>query len=151
MKINKNLLLIAALIVGTIGFTNCGGGDTKTNTAANNSNKTVATTNTATPANTTTPANTEAPKNTEVAKTTETTGDKIGVPECDEYIEKYEACLNSKVPEAQRAMFKSSFETMRKTWKESAANPQAKAALATGCKQAIETAKTSMSSFACTW
>src|SRR5262245_50730836 len=28
------------------------------------------------------------------------TGDKIGVPECDEYIEKVEACLNSKVPEA---------------------------------------------------
>lgn len=145
MKINKNALLIAALIVGTIGFTNCGSGVTNTtNAPANNSNKTVATTNAATP------ANTEAPKNTEAAKT-ETTGDKIGVPECDEYIEKYEACLNSKVPEAQRAMFKSSFETMRKTWKESAANPQAKASLATGCKQAIETAKTSMSSFACTW
>lgn len=147
MKIHKNALLIVALIAGTIGFTNCGG-DTKT--ATNNSNTTVANAKPATtnaPTNSTTPANTTTPANNEVA----TTGDKVGVPECDEYIEKYEACLNSKVPEAQRAMYKSSFETMRKSWKEAAANPQAKAALATGCKQAMETAKTALGSYACTW
>jgi uncharacterized membrane protein len=91
---------------------------------------------------TTTPASTTA---------STSTGDKIGVPECDEYIEKVEACLNSKVPEAQRGMFKSSFETVRKQWKETAANPQAKAGLATGCKQAMETAKQAYSSFGCTW
>jgi hypothetical protein len=79
------------------------------------------------------------------------TGDKIGVPECDEYIEKVEACLNSKVPEAQRGVFKSSFETVRKQWKETAANPQAKAGLATGCKQALDIAKQTYSSFSCTW
>lgn len=138
MKINKKAFLIVALIAGTIGFTNCGSGD-KPATTANNSNTAVVTTNTKTTTN------------TEVVKSDAPVGDKIGVPECDEYIEKYEACLNSKVPEAQRTMFKSSFETMRKTWKDAAANPQAKAALATGCRQATENAKQAMGAYSCNW
>ena len=136
IKLNKSLLLTAALIVGTMGFANCGSAETTKNTTAN--------TNTAT-------VNAKPAATTEVVKTDAPAGDKVGVPECDEYIEKYEACLNSKVPEAQRTMFKSSFETMRKTWKETAANPQAKAALATGCKQALETAKGTMGAYACNW
>ncbi len=134
IKLNKNALLIAVLLVGTIGFASCSSAPTTTN-SGNNAvvvNK---------PANAT----------TNVTKTETTTGDKIGVAECDEYIEKYEACINSKVPEAQRAMLKTSFEAQRKAFKDAAANPQAKAGLATGCKQAIETAKQSTSAYACAW
>lgn len=135
IKLNKNALLIAVLLIGTIGFANCSSAPT----ATNNGNTAVAV-NTK-PANTTTDA----------TKTETMTGDKIGVPECDEYIEKYEACVNSKVPEAQRAMLKAPFEAQRKAFKDAAANPQAKAGLATGCKQAIETAKQSMSAYSCAW
>ena len=78
-------------------------------------------------------------------------GDKIGIAECDDYIAKVEACINGKVPEAQRGVFKSSFETVRKQWKETAANPQAKEALATGCKQALDAAKQAYASFGCVW
>ncbi len=134
IKLNQNALLIAVLLIGTIGFANCSSAPTTTN-SGNNAvvvNK---------PANTT----------TNVPKTETATGDKIGVAECDEYIEKYEACINSKVPEAQRAMLKSSFEAQRNAFKTAAANPQAKAGLATGCKQAIETAKQSMSAYSCAW
>ena len=134
IKLNKNALLIAVLLVGTIGFASCSSAPTTTN-SGNNAvvvNK---------PANAT----------TNVTKTETTTGDKIGVAECDEYIEKYEACINSKVPEAQRTMLKTSFEAQRKAFKDAAANPQAKAGLATGCKQAIETAKQSTSAYACAW
>ncbi|MCY7344853.1 MAG: hypothetical protein LH614_01430 [Pyrinomonadaceae bacterium] len=70
---------------------------------------------------------------------TASSGDKIGVPECDEYIEKYEACVKGKVPEAARGLMQSSIEQMRKSWKQVAAQPQAGAALAGGCKQARET------------
>jgi len=134
IKLNKNALLIAVLLVGTIGFASCSSAPTTTN-SGNNAvvvNK---------PANAT----------TNVTKTETTTGDKIGVAECDEYIEKYEACINSKVPEAQRAILKTSFEAQRKAFKDAAANPQAKAGLATGCKQAIETAKQSTSAYSCAW
>ena len=78
-------------------------------------------------------------------------GDKIGVAECDEYIQKYEACINSKVPESMRATVKGSLDTARKMWKDAAATPQGKAGLATACKQALETAKTSMGSYGCSW
>ncbi len=82
---------------------------------------------------------------------TTASGDKVGVAECDEYIQKYEACLNGKVPAAAQATYKQSLDTMRTTWKKAAETPQGKAALAQGCKTALETAKTSMSSFGCTW
>lgn len=83
--------------------------------------------------------------------TTTASGDKVGVPECDEYIQKYEACVNSKVPESMRATVKGSLDTARKMWKDAAATPQGKAGLATACKQALETAKTSMGSYGCSW
>lgn len=147
IRINKNALLIAVLLIGTIGFANCSSAPTTNTTVVNtkpaNTNTVATTTNTVI-------ANTNAGNTTTDVVKTEP-GDKIGVPECDEYIEKYEACINTKVPEAQRAAFKPSFEAIRKGWKESASNPQTKAALAGGCKQAIETAKQSMSTFSCTW
>ncbi len=82
-----------------------------------------------------------------------TSGDSVGVPECDEYIKKYEACLTSitaKAPQAAPGM-KTAFEAQRKAFKDAAANPSSKATLATTCKQAIENAKQSTSSFSCTW
>lgn len=133
IKSNKNALLTAVLLVGTIGFANC----TTAPTAINNGNTVVVTK----PAGATTDA----------AKTETAAGDKVGVPECDEYIQKYEACINSKVPEAQRAMFKTSFESARQSWKAAAANPQTKTTLASVCKQAQESAKQSMTAFSCAW
>ncbi len=68
-------------------------------------------------------------------------GDKIGVAECEEYIAAWEKCYE-KMPEAAKTAAKSSFEMQRKAWKDQAAaleqNPQAKAALASACKQAIQ-------------
>ena len=78
-------------------------------------------------------------------------GDKIGVAECDEFIQKYEACVNSKVPETARTMVKANLDSMRNAWKQAAATPQGKAGLATGCKQALEQAKTTMGSYGCSW
>jgi hypothetical protein len=83
--------------------------------------------------------------------TTTASADKVGVPECDEYITKVEACLTAKVPEAARATYKSTLDTMRTSWKKAAETPQGKAGLAQGCKAALEQAKTSMSSFGCSW
>jgi hypothetical protein len=141
IKLNKTILLAAALLCATLGFTGCGGGGT-TNTTTNSGNNVV--TNANKPANTTTaPAN-----NTSTTSTTTTTGDKIGVAECDEYIEKLEACLTS-APEASRSMVKTNLDTMRKQWKDAASTTQGKAGLATGCKAALDTAKQTYSY--CKW
>jgi hypothetical protein len=78
-------------------------------------------------------------------------GDKIGVAECDDFIQKYEACVNSKVPESMRSMVRTNLDTMRTTWKKAAETPQGKAGLAQGCKQALDQAKTAMGSYGCSW
>jgi hypothetical protein len=80
-----------------------------------------------------------------------TTATEFGVPECDDYFKKYLACIDSKVPEAARAQVRQGLDQTKAAWKQAAANPDAKAALATGCKQATETAKTAMTAYGCTW
>ena len=87
--------------------------------------------------------------NTTTTSTTSTTTDKIGVPECDDYIAKYEACVNGKVPEMARAQFNSAMKTLRDSWRKAAATPEGKAGLAAGCKQATDQAKTSMKAYGC--
>jgi hypothetical protein len=84
-------------------------------------------------------------------KLTASSGEKIGIAECDDYIEKYEACITGKVPEAARAAMKSSFDQTRKTWKDLAANPQTKNSLASMCKQSKDAAQKSMEAFKCDW
>jgi len=147
MKSSTSAFLIGAVVCATAFIiAACGGAGTNTaaNTAANKSNTAVAT-NTA-PANTTA-ANTTAKTETAPA------GDSVGVAECDEYIKKYEACLTkiaAKNPQVEGPM-KTAFEAQRNAFKTGASTPQGKAALATTCKQAIETAKSTTSAYACEW
>ena len=77
-------------------------------------------------------------------------GDKIGVPECDEYIEKYSKCIGEKVPEAGRAAMKDAMDATVKAWKDAAA-AGGKDSLATGCKAALDAAKQATASMGCTW
>jgi len=90
------------------------------------------------PATTTTPATTATGAGTD-----------IGVPECDDFLTKYEACITGKVPEAARAQFNSSLKMWRDSWRQAASTPQGKAGLAQGCKMAAEQSKAALKSFGC--
>ena len=96
-----------------------------------------------------TTSNTNKTTTTTSTSTAPATGDKVGVPECDDYITKYEACVNGKVPEMARAQFNSTMKTLRDSWRQAASTPQGKAGLAAACKQATESAKTSMKAYGC--
>ncbi|TDR42426.1 hypothetical protein DFR29_1089 [Tahibacter aquaticus] len=78
------------------------------------------------------------------------TADSVGVPECDNYITKYVACVSGKVPEASRAQLQASLDQMRAAWKQAAATTDGKASLAQACAAASDAAKTSMQAFGCT-
>jgi hypothetical protein len=78
-------------------------------------------------------------------------GEKIGIPECDDFIANYDACVSSKVPEVARAQYKASIEQWRSGWKKLADNPQTKGTLAAACKQTAEQAKASMKAYNCTF
>jgi hypothetical protein len=99
------------------------------NSTTSNSNKTTTTTTTST-------------------STAPSTGDKIGVPECDDFIAKYEACT-AKVPEAGRAQYKDALAKWRTSWKQLAANPATKGTLAAACKQAADASAASWKAYGC--
>jgi hypothetical protein len=122
------LTLAAAMLAAA-----CGGGGTQTAPAQNK------------------PA---APPTTAAAKPPVAAGvadGDFGVKECDEYIRKYLACIDSKVPEAARAMVRQSLDTTKAQWKQAASTPEGRAGLATGCKSATDSAKQAMAAYGCQW
>ncbi len=139
------LMIVSVFVIGlALGFSACGGGTTTTT-----DNKKPADNK----ATETKPADNKSTENksTETKPAETSSADSVGVPECDEYIKKYEMCLNSKVPEAAKAATKDALDKTRKSWKDMAANPQTKAGLATACKTANDAAKSSMTAYGCEW
>ncbi len=82
---------------------------------------------------------------------TTSSGDKIGIPECDDYIAKYESCLRDKVPPAAKTALENSLKTARDNWKKAAENTQSRGTLAAACKQASDAAAASMKTYGCAW
>lgn len=76
--------------------------------------------------------------------------DKIGIPECDEYFEKYLKCIEDKMPDAAKETTKKALEDSVKAWKAAAEGP-GKDTLAQTCKTAMETAKKATESMGCEW
>jgi hypothetical protein len=101
------------------------------------------------------PAAKEAPRAAQTVPVTQaattTSAAEFGVPECDSYVKKYLACVDSKVPESARAMVRQSFDATRAQWKQAASTPQGKSGLASGCLQAEAAAKQAMAAYGCTW
>jgi hypothetical protein len=74
-----------------------------------------------------------------------------GVAACDDFLKKYEACVTSKIPAAQKATFQGQLDQMRKAWSDAAKAPGAKATLESTCKQSATQMKASMSAFGCSF
>lgn len=73
----------------------------------------------------------------------------VGIPACDEFLTKYEACLADKVPSAQQSMFKGQIEKMRTNWTALAKNPQTKPTLESACKTSADQMKAAVASYGC--
>lgn len=76
---------------------------------------------------------------------------ELGVPACDTFMKKYVACIESKVPAAERESFRQSLEGMKGLWKQMAATPEGRSALVTACTQAEAASKQAMTSYGCQW
>ena len=76
---------------------------------------------------------------------------EFGVPECDDYLKKYLACIDSKMPEAGRAMARQTLDQTKASWKQAASTPEGKSGLVMGCKAATDSAKTSMAAYGCSF
>jgi hypothetical protein len=130
---SKSLLLMLCLLTGLLVLA-CAKSDTNRNVAA--------------------PAGTNSSAASTPVTTTNTSasaGEKIGIPECDTFLTNYENCVTTKVPEAARASYKTAIANWRSSWKKLADNPQTKGTLANVCKTQLETARTQLKSYGCTF
>ena len=131
--LKKSLLILCVLSAAIlIGCSTTG----NTNSTTTNSNSSSGSTTASTPATTT---------------TTASAGDKVGVPECDEFLAKYEACVSGKVPELARAQYQSSLKQLKESWKKLAENPQTKGTLAAACKQSKEQTEAALKAYGCSF
>jgi hypothetical protein len=94
---------------------------------------------------------TRAPSPAATTPTTASTGEKVGVAECDNFITAYENCVSTKVPAAAQAQLKTAITTWRTEWKRIADNPQTRGTLASICKTQLETSRTQMKAYGCTF
>lgn len=135
--LRKSLLILAVLCAAFL--IGCSTSNNNSNSTATDGNKNTGVTAPSTPATTTT------------TSSSSTSGEKIGIAECDDFIAKYEDCITKNVPEAQKAQYESSLKQWRESWRQLAKNDMTKGTLAAACKQALESAKGSMKSYNCTF
>jgi hypothetical protein len=64
-----------------------------------------------------------------------------GIAACDDFLQKYDTCVTSKLPEAQRATYKAQLDQTRKMWLDMAKNPSAKSTMEGTCKQTTDAMK----------
>jgi hypothetical protein len=74
--------------------------------------------------------------------------EEIGIPECDEYVRKYESCLD-KVPDEARPKLRTALDEQQKQWRAAARDKFARDGAADQCRSAIATAKQTMSAYGC--
>jgi hypothetical protein len=103
------------------------------------------------PSNSTTPAPAGSVVTNKNTNSSVAAADKIGVEECDRFLTEYDNCVSSKVPEANRAQYKTGIAQWRASWKKLAENPATKGTLAGICKTTLENARAQMKSFNCTF
>ena len=91
------------------------------------------------------------PAGTPSTNTNAASGEAIGIAECDSFLTAYDTCVSNKVPENIRAQYKTAINTWRTEWKKLADNPQTRGTLVTVCKQQMETARTQVKAYGCTF
>jgi hypothetical protein len=82
---------------------------------------------------------------------TRAAADGVGVAACDDYLTKYARCAAERAPASARGQMLESVTNMRASWKQAASIEVAKRGLEQSCKAALGAARTSMSTYGCTW
>ena len=74
-----------------------------------------------------------------------------GIPVCDDFLTKYEACVTTKIPAAQQTTFKAQVEQMRKTFTDMSKNASAKPTLEATCKSSADQMKAATQAYGCSF
>ena len=74
-----------------------------------------------------------------------------GLAACDEYLTKYRACVEDKMPESVRETALKALDQSADAWKIAAATPAARSSLDEACKAASAAAEQATTAMGCTW
>ncbi len=75
--------------------------------------------------------------------------DPIGVPECDDYVQKYESCLTDKMPAQDQEIYRVRMSSQRRAWEQMTADPTAHDTLVQQCKDATASAAQEFAKYGC--
>ena len=75
--------------------------------------------------------------------------EKIGIPECDEFIAKYETCISDHIPEAKKRQYRENLAAWSRAWRQQMVNTTAKETVAAACKRHIILSREAMKPFGC--
>lgn len=95
------------------------------------------------------PAAPAAPAAPTAAPTATASADKIGIAECDDFLAKYEVCVNEKLPADQRGTFAANMTQWRTAWKSAAENPASRDMMKSTCTQTHEQMKAAFKTYGC--
>jgi hypothetical protein len=76
------------------------------------------------------------------------TDERIGIPECDDYLDRYEACIAGHAPETARAALLTALAGSRASWRKTAASAD-HAALAAVCTHTRNASRPTMKAYGC--
>lgn len=76
--------------------------------------------------------------------------DAIGIAACDDYLDKYAACVADKVPAETRDVLKTSLEQTRDAWRSALSSGTSRSDLEAACKTMHDSARAAMGAYGCT-
>jgi hypothetical protein len=74
---------------------------------------------------------------------------EVGIPACDDFIAKYEACVSGKIPAAAQVELTNALGQWRTEWKKLAADPNNNMILTGICNQMQQQSKASFTPYGC--
>ena len=92
--------------------------------------------------------NSNSARGSSTAASKTTGSENIGIPECDDFIAKYNACISDHVPAAKRVEYKENIDAFARAWKQQMANTD-KNVVAAACKRHSDITREKMKPFGC--
>ena len=97
------------------------------------------------------PGGEQSVRRPDVRKVRQDRGGKVGVPECDNYLDRYAACVEHKAPASARPAMEKNLAATRDAWRRAATTDGAREQLEKACKMARAAATRAMGAFGCKW
>jgi hypothetical protein len=75
--------------------------------------------------------------------------EKIGIPECDEFVTKYEECITDHVPAEKQRQYRENIRAWSQLWRQRMVSSTPRDIVVAACQRHVIASRESMKSFGC--